>query len=200
MSSRVEATPEMCVYCFDVLLAQFNREDHSALPQPFDGTLTCPMFVTLNVIKRNRKQLRGCIGTLSQRPLSDLNYFVHSSAFRDQRFSPLEAHELTNLSISVSLLVDYEPGEHYLDWEVSCNRLESSKHPLLSLDSRQVDRHGVIIEFEINDRKYSATYLPDVALEQGWDQLQAITSLIKKAGYNGLPFHSFRFLSPLVSH
>lgn len=81
-----------------------------------------------------------------------------------------------------------------IDW----NPLNTLSSP--SLDSRQVDRHGVIIEFEINDRKYSATYLPDVALEQGWDQLQAITSLIKKAGYNGLPFHSFRFLSPLVSH
>jgi AMME syndrome candidate gene 1 protein len=48
-----------------------------------------------------------------------------------------------------------------------------------------VERHGVIIEFEIGGRNYSATYLPDVAMEQGWDQLQAITSLIKKAGYNG---------------
>jgi AMME syndrome candidate gene 1 protein len=117
MTNRVEATPEMCAYCFDVLLAQFNQ-DNSTLHQPFDENLVCPMFVTLNIIKRNQKQLRGCIGTLSARPLSDLNYFVQSSAFRDKRFSPLEFHELTNLSISVSLLVDYEPGENYLDWEV----------------------------------------------------------------------------------
>jgi AMMECR1 domain-containing protein len=49
----------------------------------------------------------------------------------------------------------------------------------------QVERHGVIIEFVADGRNYSATYLPDVALEQGWDQREAINSLIKKSGYNG---------------
>lgn len=119
MTTLVEATADMCAYCFDVLLAQFGQDNSTPLHQPFDGNLVCPMFVTLNIIKRNQKQLRGCIGTLSARPLSDLNYFVHSSAFRDKRFSPLEFHELTNLSISVSLLVNYEQGANYLDWEVS---------------------------------------------------------------------------------
>jgi AMME syndrome candidate gene 1 protein len=48
-----------------------------------------------------------------------------------------------------------------------------------------VERHGVIIEFDLDGRTYSATYLPDVAMEQGWDQGEAINSLIKKSGYNG---------------
>jgi len=31
----------------------------------------------------------------------------------------------------------------------------------------------------------SATYLPDVALEQGWTKLEAIDSAIRKAGWDG---------------
>ena len=33
--------------------------------------------------------------------------------------------------------------------------------------------------------KYTATYLPEIALEQGWNQKQTIDSLISKAGFNG---------------
>lgn len=112
----MEATQEMCAYCFDVLVAHYEQN-----PEPnilFDTSLQCPMFVTLNTINRNEKRLRGCIGTLSPRPLTDLSYFAFSSAFRDKRFSPLEARELSSLAISVSLLVNYEPGQNYLDWEV----------------------------------------------------------------------------------
>jgi AMME syndrome candidate gene 1 protein len=31
----------------------------------------------------------------------------------------------------------------------------------------------------------SATYLPEVALDQGWDHIDAIDSAIRKAGWNG---------------
>lgn len=40
------------------------------------------------------------------------------SAFRDRRFDPIAAHEIPKLKCSVSLLVQYEDGEHHLDWEV----------------------------------------------------------------------------------
>jgi AMME syndrome candidate gene 1 protein len=166
LSTMEEAYPvaneDMCAYCFDVLVSHFNNKES---PQyPFQDA-DCPMFVTLNTIDRNRKSLRGCIGTLSPRPLNEISYFVMSSAFRDKRFSPLVHDELRSLEVCVSLLVKYEDGSHYLDWEVGV--------------------HGIIIEFSDNGNHYSATYLPDVASEQGWTKEEAIESLVRKSGYRG---------------
>jgi AmmeMemoRadiSam system protein A len=64
-------------------------------------------FVTL---QRNH-QLRGCIGTLeAYRPLAeDIAENAFSSAFRDPRFPPLQADELGDLEIYLSLLTPSEP-------------------------------------------------------------------------------------------
>lgn len=45
-----------------------------------------------------------------------------------------------------------------------------------------VGTHGIIINFELSGEDYSATYLPEVASEQGWTQEQAVDTLIRKAG------------------
>jgi len=64
----------------------------------------------------------------------------------------------------VSLLVDFEDGADYLDWTIGL--------------------HGIWIEFvNENGRSKTATYLPQVAQEQGWTKLQAIDSLLRKGGY-----------------
>ena len=34
-------------------------------------------------------------------------------------------------------------------------------------------------------RSYSATFLPEVAAEEGWDQMTTLKYLVEKAGYNG---------------
>lgn len=48
----------------------------------------------------------------------------------------------------------------------------------------QIGVHGIIIAFSDADGEfYSATYLPDVASEQGWSHVEAVTSLMKKAGF-----------------
>lgn len=117
--------------------------------------------------------LRGCIGTLAPRPLrSALSEFALSSAFKDRRFNPISLHELRDLRVGVSLLVKYEECKNCFDWKVGT--------------------HGIIIKFEINSRRgydfaehYSATYLPEVAHEQRWNQEEAVISLIRKAGYRG---------------
>jgi AMME syndrome candidate gene 1 protein len=41
------------------------------------------------------------------------------SAFRDRRFSPINATEIPYLKCSVSLLVNYEPAKDAWDWEAS---------------------------------------------------------------------------------
>jgi len=35
------------------------------------------------------------------------------------------------------------------------------------------------------ERRYGACYLPDVAVEQGWDREETIISLMRKAGWSG---------------
>lgn len=38
---------------------------------------------------------------------------------------------------------------------------------------------------EVNGEEYGATFLPEVAPEQGWDHEKTLKSLIRKAGYHG---------------
>ena len=44
----------------------------------------------------------------------------------------------------------------------------------------------------LNGNVKTATYLPEVASEQGWTKLQAIDSLLRKAGYKELITQGFR--------
>ena len=48
-----------------------------------------------------------------------------------------------------------------------------------------VGTHGIRISFTYHRRRLSATYLPDVPREQGWDKEETIVSLMRKAGWNG---------------
>ncbi|TYH73311.1 hypothetical protein ES332_D05G320300v1 [Gossypium tomentosum] len=95
------------------------------------------------------------------------------SALRDRRFPPIQAKELPNLECTVSILTDYETANNYLDWEVG--------------------KHGIIIEFvdDYNTRR-SATYLPEVPAHEGWTRVEAIDSLIRKAGFSGPITESLR--------
>ncbi|KAF3812542.1 hypothetical protein GH733_019344 [Mirounga leonina] len=57
----------------------------------------------------------------------------------------------------------------------------------------KVGVHGIRIEF-INEKgsKRTATYLPEVAKEQGWDHIQTIDSLLRKGGYKAPITNEFR--------
>lgn len=63
-------------------------------------------FVTLEI----NHQLRGCIGMLEAvRPLAeDISENAFSAAFYDPRFPPLEAYELNDLEIHLSILTPVE--------------------------------------------------------------------------------------------
>ena len=45
--------------------------------------------------------------------------------------------------------------------------------------------HGIRATFVYHGKRYSATYLPDVAVEQGWSKEETIVSLMRKAGWTG---------------
>jgi AMME syndrome candidate gene 1 protein len=159
------ATTEMCRYCFDVIIFDLSNvngvQTHSSTPQPpppfMEGLppmIECPLFITWD--KRDAAssvdyRLRGCIGTLSPRPLATaVRDFALTSAFRDQRFDPMRIEEVPNLRVGVSLLVKYEACSDVYDWQVGV--------------------HGILIKFHTEGQQYSATYLPEVAKEQRYEQ------------------------------
>lgn len=77
-----------------------------------------------------------------------LREYAITSALKDSRFSPITRDEIQRLTVSVSILQGFEEARGYLDWTLGT--------------------HGIRIEF-YNERgsKRTATYLPQVATEQG---------------------------------
>jgi uncharacterized protein (TIGR00296 family) len=127
-----------------------------------------PLFVTWNVIipTTHHRALRGCIGTFESQPLATgLASYALTSALYDTRFSPVGKHELSLLECAVTLLTDFEPCADVDDWDLGV--------------------HGIKISFYAAHKRYSATYLPDVAVEQGWDKEETMLSLMRKAGWSG---------------
>ena len=166
MAADIVATPELCAHCFDCLAMYFSRGSMPPAPSPYDVCgVECPMFVTLYKMTARGKELRGCIGTLSPVSITNINDYVFKSAFEDTRFAPLLEEEVPALEISFSLLVMFEQAATSLDWELEV--------------------HGIRINFVHDRRRYSATYLPGVALEQGWTKEETLISLVRKAGYKG---------------
>ncbi|XP_029815008.1 LOW QUALITY PROTEIN: AMME syndrome candidate gene 1 protein [Manacus vitellinus] len=168
---KMVVSAEMCCFCFDCALLLHLY----GLPAPRSPAFTndpYPLFVTWKIGRD--KRLRGCIGTFSAMNLhSGLREYTLTSALKDSRFPPMTRDELPRLFCSVSLLTNFEDVCDYLDWEVGV--------------------HGIRIEF-INEKgsKRTATYLPEVAKEQGWDHIQTIDSLLRKGGYKAPITNEFR--------
>lgn len=139
---KLEATADMCHYCFDIILQELQkrsntdrmihkssnkRKDATNSIVPIDEILptldaSCPLFVTWDKKIPNKRrlspehtegqeyqhcyELRGCIGTLTPRPLiTALREYAVLSAFRDSRFEPIRSNEVSLLRVAVSLLV-----------------------------------------------------------------------------------------------
>ncbi|KAK4890472.1 hypothetical protein LTR27_010879 [Elasticomyces elasticus] len=127
-----------------------------------------PLFVTWNTNSRGgHKSLRGCIGTFEPLELEHgLRSYALTSAFEDVRFSPIPDSELPSLSAHVTLLINFsQPTKDPLDWTLGT--------------------HGIRISFTLQGRRYGSTYLPDVAMEQGWTKEETLVSLMRKAGWTG---------------
>ena len=122
------------------------------------GTLDacCGVFVTVNV----RGRLRGCIGTIEgDRPLgTEVAAMARAAAFGDPRFKPIEARDLDDLSIEVSVM-----------------------SPLRSITGPgdvTIGRDGLVVERGVN----RGLLLPQVASERGWDAETFLAYTCDKAG------------------
>ncbi|XP_020080512.1 uncharacterized protein At2g38710-like isoform X2 [Ananas comosus] len=115
-----------------------------------------------------------------------------TAALKDRRFPPIQAKELPYLECTVSILTNYETALHFLDWE--CRRGNSPLATLPAFYDPMIGKHGLIIEFtdpDCNIRR-SATYLPEIAAQEGWTKIETIDSLMNKAGYYGFINESLR--------
>ncbi|RMZ81847.1 hypothetical protein DV738_g2095, partial [Chaetothyriales sp. CBS 135597] len=132
----------------------------------FTAADSFPLFVTWKTVSSSGHQsLRGCIGTFEALPLEQgLQTYATTAAFDDTRFSPIPASLVPSLSCSLTLLADFEPCADALDWVLGT--------------------HGIRISFTWRNRRYGATYLPDVAVEQEWTKEETLESLMKKAGWD----------------
>ncbi|KAJ5132671.1 hypothetical protein N7448_006829 [Penicillium atrosanguineum] len=126
-----------------------------------------PLFVTWNTLSRSgSKSLRGCIGTFEAKDLAaGLKSYALTSAFDDSRFSPIPKSLLPSLQCALTLLGSFEPCTDAMDWTLGT--------------------HGIRISFIHRGRRHGATYLPDVATEQGWTKEETVESLMRKAGWDG---------------
>lgn len=88
-----------------------------------------------------------------------------SSAFDDTRFPPISQPELPTLEAAVTFLTDFTPISDPFNWTIGT--------------------HGLRISFTYHTRRYNATYLPNVAEEQGWNREETVVSLMRKAGWTG---------------
>jgi uncharacterized protein (TIGR00296 family) len=128
-----------------------SQKQQSNYLQGLPKSASTPLFITWEKQRRNAYVLRGCIGTLAPRPLSSaIGEYALTAALRDRRFEPIDSQEISELRVAVSLLVQYEECNHVHDWEVGL--------------------HGILIKFTDGPtaNEYSATYLPEVAKEQGY--------------------------------
>lgn len=167
-AAALACTQDHVAYALAAVYAALHEREVALVPADFGGG-SAPFFVTLDKWDGRARDyhLRGCIGTLSPRPLSEIAAYACKSAFSDRRFDPLAASEFDALQCTVSLLVGFEPAPHPEDWDVGT--------------------HGIVIDFRADGVDYSATYLPHVASEQGWSKREALTSLVRKAGYSRAP-------------
>ena len=137
---------------------------HSKVPLPSDLNveITGPMkqiagaFVTL----KKHGQLRGCIGEIF--PIRPLYKAVMAQAINaglaDRRFPPVQASELDEIEFEISVL--------------------TPPHSVSSYKQIVIGRHGIVLK---KDGR-SAVFLPQVAIEQGWDLETTLNHLARKAG------------------
>lgn len=151
----LRASKDHCYLCYDSLHSALTNQPPPPLP---NDDYRCPLFVTWN----KNGNLRGCIGNLNPIPLlSGLRDYAIKAGLEDSRFKPMTVGELEQCEVGVSLLVEFEECESWDDW--------------------QVGLHGIVLNY----KNYRATFLPEVAKDQGWNNRQTLEALLRKAGVQG---------------
>lgn len=155
---------EFCYICFESIISFLDNSRVTPLYRYFsrnaDSKVQYPLFITW---KKNN-ELRGCIGTFQKNPLYlGLRKYSRSAAFNDQRFEPIKKEEVPQLTCTVSLLHSFEDAVNAYDWVIG--------------------KHGITLTIK---NVYSATFLPEVMVENHWTKEETLKQLALKAGYRGI--------------
>lgn len=90
----------------------------------------------------------------------------------------------------ISLLTDFEDASSYLDWTLGVHGIYISfPQPVATASSEAPSPLGSSTSLPtrstLGKHTYTATFLPEVAPEQGWDKIETVDNAIRKAGWNG---------------
>jgi AmmeMemoRadiSam system protein B/AmmeMemoRadiSam system protein A len=129
-------------------------------------------FVTLT----KNGNLRGCIGHMTEDlPLCQVvGLCALQAAFADRRFQQVQMEEMQEIEIEISVLTPFRQVN--------------------GIDDILIGRDGILLE----KAGRSAVYLPQVAVEQGWNLEQTLDHLCQKAGLStgdwkrGATFYTFQ--------
>jgi hypothetical protein len=134
------------------------------LPEKFREK--CGVFVTINLVRGDRKELRGCIGyPYPTEPLIDAVIdSAINSAIRDPRFYPMSIEELDQVIFEVSILTLPE--------------LVKVEKPSDYPSKIKVGRDGLIVEKGF----FKGLLLPQVPVEWKWDEEEFLCQCCIKAG------------------
>ena len=139
-----------------------------SMPKDTPNRLTCQcgVFVTINLLEKRKKRLRGCIGYPYQttKLAQAVVECAISAATQDPRFPPLYPGELSKIVFEVSVLTPPE--------------LVNVENPKDMPSKIKVGRDGLIIE----RGPYKGLLLPQVATEQNWDEEDFLSNCCIKAG------------------
>lgn len=137
-----------------------TRRVHEKLLQP------CGVFVTINSIENEEKELRGCIGyPYPTDPLGEaVIQSAISAATQDPRFNPLTKDELDKVVFEVSVLTPPQVLE--------------VKRPQDYPSKIRIGEDGLIIEKGM----FKGLLLPQVPVEWNWDQEEFLCQCCIKAG------------------
>ncbi|KDQ64937.1 hypothetical protein JAAARDRAFT_28601 [Jaapia argillacea MUCL 33604] len=186
--------PEHCFHAFDTLYCALT---YSKPISPKFPDEKYPLFVTWNTRSSRpgrSPRLRGCIGSFEPLPLKEgLAEYALISAFRDSRFRKIEERELPSLECGISLLTDFEDATSYLDWTIGVHGIYITfPHPNLlpaqtpsSTEPPSPYSSSTYLPSITSKQTFTATYLPEVAPDQGWDKIETVDSAIRKAGWSG---------------
>ena len=124
----------------------------------FDPILENKMgaFVTL----RKHHELRGCIGYMMEDlPLCRVvGAMALQAALSDTRFLPVTIDELQDIEIEISVLTPYKE--------------------IKSIDEIELGKDGVLLK----KGGRQSVFLPQVATEMGWNKIEFLENLCRKAG------------------
>lgn len=145
-------------------------ENGKVMPAPKDTSSKlmdyCGVFVTLNSVRSNKKELRGCIG-FPYPSLPLVRAVIDSainSATQDPRFPPVSHDELDSIVFEVSILTPPE--------------LVKVKKPTEYPSKIEVGKDGLIVE-----RGYQkGLLLPQVPIEWNWNEEEFLCNCCMKAG------------------